>query len=159
MCSQCGVRDAKAKGLCMRCYQRTYTRDYQRQWREANQHHYRSPQLARRCAECGAAFTTAQPRKVYCSALCKNRVDNRRRYQAGTRRRFPVVRGQARQAIFDRDGWRCGLCHAVIDPSLAWPHPGSPSIDHIDPHGAHEPANWQASHLACNVQAGAKAAA
>ena len=58
--------------------------------------------------------------------------------------------------VAERDGWRCGLCGAVIDPELKYPHPGSLSIDHIDPDGEHVPENWQASHLRCNLDAGAK---
>ena len=111
------------------------------------------------CAHCHVRFTTMNARRRYCSTLCSNRAAKRRRYDAGSRRHFPRIRYRQRQAIFDRDSWRCGLCGAIIDPTLKWPHPGSPSIDHIDPNGAHEPANWQASHLACNVQAGAKRAA
>ena len=66
------------------------------------------------------------------------------------------VRRRSRNAHADRDGWRCGFCHAPVDAALRWPHPGSLSIDHIDPNGEHEPGNWQASHLACNVEAGRK---
>jgi hypothetical protein len=113
------------------------------------------------CAECGKVGETrtrGRSAAVVCSPLCHNRANRRARYQAGSRRRFPHISPKQRRLIFERDGWRCGLCRAVIDPALRWPHPGSASIDHIDPSGAHEPANWQASHLACNVQAGAKRA-
>lgn len=110
------------------------------------------------CSTCGTEVRTTDTRRVFCSALCFNRAKNRRLWAAGSRRKFPTVRGRRRIQIAERDGWRCGLCHAVIDPDLRYPHPGSLSLDHIDPNGAHEPANWQASHLACNVQAGAKGA-
>ena len=108
------------------------------------------------CPVCEAQFSTTRSQQKFCSPLCTNRDKCRRRYKAGTRRRFPKVEPAQRRLILERDGWRCGFCRAVIDPALRWPHPGSASIDHIDPLGAHEPANWQASHLACNVQAGAK---
>lgn len=114
--------------------------------------------LERTCDICGAPFTTRYVRQVHCSVRCANVAGKRRQYAAGSRRHFPRVRYRAKLAIAARDGWRCGICRAAIDPALRWPHPGSLSIDHIDPHGAHEPANWQASHLACNVEKGARAA-
>lgn len=102
-----------------------------------------------------------QARRVgdrHCSALCSNRAKNQRAYRASSNRHFPRIRYRQRAAILDRDGWRCGICGGLIDRALRYPNPGSPSIDHIDANGAHGPANWQASHLACNVQKGAKAA-
>jgi len=111
------------------------------------------------CRHCRAPLTSSAWARRYCSAHCLNRAAKRRLYAAGTRRHFPRIRYRERIAILDRDGWRCGICGGLIDRSLTWPHPGSPSIDHIDPNGAHEPTNWQASHLACNVQAGTKRAA
>lgn len=109
------------------------------------------------CANCSEPFTTRQPRRIYCSPLCNNQAFKRRRYQAGSRRKFPRIRYTQRRQVLERDGWTCGICHAVIDPSLRWPHPGSASIDHRDPKGPHEPSNWQAAHLGCNVEKGAKA--
>ena len=108
------------------------------------------------CSFCSAEFTPRRTDARYCSALCKNKAQARREWQAIGHRGFPNTRPSQRLAICERDGWRCGLCRAVIDPALKWPHPGSASLDHVDPLGPHEPANWQAAHLACNVQAGRK---
>lgn len=55
--------------------------------------------------------------------------------------------------IHVRDGWTCQLCHEPIDRAIAWPHPKSPSIDHIIPlsrGGAHALSNVQSAHLGCN---------
>lgn len=104
----------------------------------------------RLCEHCQQPFATRVSIQRYCSRRCKSGRHNKRR--------FPPIPRVRRLLIADRDGWRCGFCHAVIDPVLRWPHLGSLSIDHIDPKGAHDPANWQASHLVCNVQAGAKRA-
>ncbi|WP_194235937.1 HNH endonuclease [Streptomyces acidicola] len=55
--------------------------------------------------------------------------------------------------IHTRDGWTCQLCHEPIDQSIAWPHPKSPSVDHIIPlskGGAHALSNAQSAHLGCN---------
>lgn len=59
--------------------------------------------------------------------------------------------------IFERDGWRCGLCGEGIDPAAAYPDPLSASLDHVVPlslGGHHIPDNVQAAHLSCNVRKG-----
>lgn len=103
------------------------------------------------CLRCGAPFTTKSPMKRFCSRLCQMRA-----LRPWVKRHHPKNRSWKRLEIAERDGWRCGICHAAIDRRLKYPHPGSLSLDHIDPRGPHEPGNWQAAHLACNVQAGAK---
>ena len=112
------------------------------------------------CPECGAVFMTTHGRRRLCSDPCSQAA--RRRYNAtrprDRKRRFPPIHGRRRRELFERDAWSCGICHAPIDPTLRWPHPGSPSIDHVDPLGAHDPSNWQAAHLACNTAKGTKAA-
>lgn len=60
-----------------------------------------------------------------------------------------------KREIFDRDGWRCGICRRKIRKDLRWPHPMSASLDHIVPlarGGAHTRANARASHLRCNMR-------
>lgn len=62
-----------------------------------------------------------------------------------------------RDAIGARDGWKCGLCGGRVDDALAWPHPQSPSLDHIQPlsvGGRHIHANVQIAHLSCNIAKG-----
>lgn len=57
--------------------------------------------------------------------------------------------------IFDRDGWRCGLCGGQVDRRLSYPDPMSASLDHILPlsiGGAHTRANVQLAHLVCNTR-------
>jgi 5-methylcytosine-specific restriction endonuclease McrA len=118
------------------------------------------------CAHCGTAFSVlrvkhpkAQGRgsRRFCSHQCKTRYLFRQKYNATGGRRFGRVQGAARLAIFERDGWRCQLCGASIDRRCRFPHPGSPTIDHVIPlaaGGAHGPANWQAAHLICNIEKG-----
>lgn len=60
--------------------------------------------------------------------------------------------------IFERDGWRCGICRQRINRRLSYPNPRSASLDHIIPlalGGSHTRANVRATHLDCNVQRGA----
>lgn len=59
--------------------------------------------------------------------------------------------------VYERDRWRCGICRRKVDKSLAWPHPMSPSLDHIVPlslDGEHTRANTRLAHLNCNVTRG-----
>ena len=59
--------------------------------------------------------------------------------------------------IFERDGWKCGICGRKVDPELTWPHPESASLDHIVPlsqDGEHSRANTRLAHLDCNIQRG-----
>ena len=124
--------------------------------RETKRLAYRAvhPFVAKRCQGCSVEFIGRRTDARYCSETCKRRATHQRAI-FGTRV-FPKARASQRLAVCERDGWICGLCHEAIDPALKYPHPGSASLDHIDPFGPHEPANWQAAHLACNVQAGRK---
>jgi len=64
-----------------------------------------------------------------------------------------------RRKVCERDGWRCGICHRQIDPTLAYPHLRSASLDHIVPisrGGSHGLLNVQAAHWGCNRAKGAK---
>lgn len=59
--------------------------------------------------------------------------------------------------IFERDGWRCGICGKKVNKSLAYPNPLSPSLDHVVPlsrGGDHVKANVRLAHLTCNVVRG-----
>jgi 5-methylcytosine-specific restriction endonuclease McrA len=74
------------------------------------------------------------------------------------RRRALVAQAQTDEVfapldVYTRDGWTCQLCRKPIDQSIAWPHPMSPSVDHIVPlsrGGAHALSNVQSAHLGCN---------
>jgi len=57
--------------------------------------------------------------------------------------------------IFERDGWKCGLCNKKVNRKRKAPHPDSPSLDHIIPlsrGGKHTRRNVQCSHLGCNIK-------
>lgn len=54
--------------------------------------------------------------------------------------------------VFERDGWRCGLCGGHVEPEDA-------SLDHVVPlskGGEHSYANTQCTHWKCNNTKGAK---
>jgi 5-methylcytosine-specific restriction endonuclease McrA len=84
----------------------------------------------------------------------KRAVDARRR----ARKSGAVVEKFTNGEIFDRDGWRCGICGKRINRKLVYPHPLSVSLDHVIPLSLgdeHSRANVRAAHLTCNVQRGA----
>lgn len=114
------------------------------------------------CSECHGPMVARDLRSHWCSEQCRSAATNRRqrsdRPGRGAGRSFPRVRYRARRAVFERDAWICQLCGAPVDPELRFPHPGSATIDHRDPDGAHDASNWQTAHLACNVSKGRKVA-
>lgn len=59
-----------------------------------------------------------------------------------------------RLAVWERDRGHCWICERSIDPELAFPHPLSPSLDHVIPlnrGGGHLMDNVAMSHLRCNI--------
>lgn len=58
-------------------------------------------------------------------------------------------------AVFERDGWLCGICRCKVNSTLRYPNPLSASVDHIMPlsrGGEHSYRNVQCSHLVCNLR-------
>jgi 5-methylcytosine-specific restriction endonuclease McrA len=58
-----------------------------------------------------------------------------------------------RRRVYERDGWRCGICHLPVKQDKVVPHPLAPTLDHIVPlaaGGAHSYANVQCAHFICN---------
>ena len=119
------------------------------------------------CAECGTTFDTVRGRNTYCGLVCAGRSriltqdqnetsqNSRRRRQRERQARMTGT--YRRRDIFERDGWLCQLCHKPLGKQ-PYPHPQSPSIDHIIPlsqGGMDKRANVQAVHLRCNCAKGA----
>lgn len=128
------------------------------------------------CVECGKDFFSRQTAAKLCGPEC-HRVYNgrvatnyherngtcrtesqRQSYDAKRNRwRADIYRNGeriVRREIFQRDGWRCGICGGAVLRRAKWPHPKSPSLDHILPlseGGAHTKQNVQCAHLECNV--------
>lgn len=117
----------------------------------------RSPLVAGFCSECGSAFTVKGAWHRRCSPACQAKVKRGDRSNARANRRArersAFVQRVYRKEIFERDGWRCQLCHKKVNKHLSAPHPMSASLDHIIPlarGGTHEPSNCQLAHLTCN---------
>lgn len=62
-----------------------------------------------------------------------------------------------RDVVFERDAYECKLCYKPLDMEAKFPHPLSPTLDHIIPinkGGHHLYVNLQAAHFRCNTAKG-----
>ena len=81
------------------------------------------------------------------------------RYKARKALRRGATQASARVVVGDlieRDGRECGICGDDMT-DVAYPHPLSASIDHIQPislGGQHTLDNLRATHLRCNIRRG-----
>lgn len=60
---------------------------------------------------------------------------------------------RVRQAVAERDGWICQLCHEPIDPALRRPDPMALHVDHVEQladGGSDAPSNLRATHELCH---------
>ena len=123
------------------------------------------------CPECGTTIDHDTRRgrpRVYCSAACSRRAQrrdpnrNRGNQQDQRRRRRARERGAAVESfttteIYERDRWRCQLCHRKVNPDIPLGHARSATLDHVVPlaHGGlHTRANVQLAHRRCNLRKG-----
>lgn len=118
------------------------------------------------CEDCATSFTIphkAGTQRRFCDTCRLAHVKVTRKAQKARRR--ALKRGLTAElvspsVIYRRDGWRCGICERPVSQRLTYPHPESPSLDHIVPlafGGTHEPSNLQCAHLRCNLVKGARA--
>lgn len=126
--------------------------------------HYEPVRLApRACKGCGAMF---EPRNGYNTTFCSDACGKRHaRKVLGNKARKRAKRYGAKYEpvnvlkVFERDGWRCGLCgRKTIKAKRGTCHPRAPELDHIVPisqGGEHSYRNVQCACRQCN---GAKAA-
>ena len=121
------------------------------------------------CGVCGKEFKTWNLRYKYCSKECADKAsyeqcsdsrrDQRRRRRA--RLRGAIVEKFNSKEIFMRDGWRCQICKRKIRKNAKYPHPHSPTLDHIIPlakGGTHERKNVQLACFICNSKKSADVA-
>jgi 5-methylcytosine-specific restriction endonuclease McrA len=79
--------------------------------------------------------------------------------RAGERPRCKIIREGEKfrvRDIYERDGWKCGICHKKVNKKLSYPNPMSASLDHIIAialGGEHAKVNVQLAHLVCNRNA------
>lgn len=150
----------EGKGLC----RKHYVRKFRTRWSDGIEEECV-------CEWCDAVFMarTQQGRRGrFCSQGCLSLWKAKEYSSSDAERRAAKLAARARRRsrerhpgferfdpveIYDRDGWRCGICSRPIGRSYRSPHPRSASIDHIVPlavGGLHVRANVQASHRECN---------
>lgn len=129
----------------------------------------------RTCVMCGAGFVvnlaSAGRYRTVCSKPCRNRrnyatpagqkVRRAAKDRRRARQRDAYIEDVDRQAIYERDGWRCRLCGKRVPRDLVVPDELAATLDHIIPlsaGGTHEPRNCQLAHFRCNVAKGNRAA-
>lgn len=112
----------------------------------------------RLCRDCGESPVGLYV--TYCEA-CRSRryLASRKAHRAKRRalKRDPNADRIDPTAVFERDNWKCGICHRKVNPVLTHPHPRSASLDHIVPlsplwGGTHTLSNVQLAHLSCNMK-------
>lgn len=80
-------------------------------------------------------------------------IANRRRATKFSREHEKIDR----DLVFERDAFECKLCNEPLDMAAKFPHPLSPTLDHIIPlnkGGHHLYVNLQAAHFRCNTAKG-----
>jgi hypothetical protein len=106
------------------------------------------------CPDCG---DTRDFYQHYCPTCVLRR--RREQQRAGRQQRRALIRNAPltepvnARLVYERDDWTCGICRRPVDPSVIYPDPGSPSLDHVIPlarNGSHTYLNTQLAHLACN---------
>jgi len=122
------------------------------------------------CPECKKDFRINGRQKTFCSwdcwlahiggKPCSEHTKEHAREQRHIKRSI-FGQGEAleEKAIYERDGWRCGICGKKVKSELKYPHPLAASLDHIMPlsrGGFHVKANVQLAHLRCNLKKNAR---
>src|SRR5688500_13885656 len=90
------------------------------------------------------------------------RAQRRRRFWAAGKRVITTVLERMQpgarcqwitnEDIYERDDWTCQVCGQPVRRTEKFPHPESPSIDHVKPlaeGGDHVPDNVRCTHLRC----------
>ena len=134
---------------------------------------YCSPRCRHRASTARKAETQIERKCKVCSVLigffgrkqfCKDCRADQKRFQRRKAKRFQSDKKRAehygvayepinRNKVYERDGWRCGLCYRKIDKRLNGNHQMSATLDHIIPvslGGDHLYLNVQAAHRRCN---------
>jgi hypothetical protein len=109
-----------------------------------------------RCTPC-AEVHNAATRKAARRATRQTEGYRKRKRDMNRRRRARKRGAQTERVdaakVYERDGWRCGICRRRVNPELKYPHRMSASLDHVIPlswDGEHNYANSQLAHFICN---------
>lgn len=161
---ECGEKKLKAYGMCISHYRRAEVlSDMAAPWKLWRP--------GKACATCGEWIDKPIHNRQYCSRDCSNKVWRkqnleriRERNREASRRRHARKRSTQVKHFTDKDvrmthGDVCYLCGEKINFRLKFPHPNSPTVDHIVPlsrGGSHTLENAAMVHFLCNNKKGAK---
>lgn len=110
------------------------------------------------CKQCGVVFTGKW--RQLCEPCAEANARQQRRAAKGRRAAVRVgVEGYRARGIWERDGWRCHLCHRPVKRDAKVPHPLAPTIDHLVPisaGGLDTALNVATAHFICNTRRGTK---
>lgn len=162
-CEVCGSKCEKTRQLTCSAACRKI-----RQSRAAAQKHkesYQPKTAVKNCKNCGVEFTATMyaGKRIFCSSKCSRKYTNLktrpfRKHRQRARKYNVDYEPVNRQAVFDRDGWRCMIC-GVRTPKakLGKLAPNSPELDHripISKGGPHTYENVQCACRSCNSTKG-----
>lgn len=141
-----------SKPDCRRVRDRLRMRDYNAkkaaELGESYYRPYRAAQNARRKARIAAGEEPSKRQRW--PETYKAGDDLRRARKTGAE-----VERFGRREIYERDGWRCGICGLPVNPARRYPDQSCASLDHIIPlskGGAHTKTNCRLAHLGCNTR-------
>ena len=127
---------------------------------------YYEPIVEAECRWCGSSFDRRSlgASRYMCSQSCADAAAAKAR-RTGRKKRRALERGAKMGeaidplAVFDRDGWRCGVCGCKTQKTKRGTyHPKAPELDHIvalASGGAHTWGNVQCACRECNGKKGA----
>lgn len=174
-CADCGVlrpisKHSRPEGKyrCNYCRRKSRSESQERRSLRLVQHRVR-PTVA--CKNCGTEFVQSLDR-AHCDTCTVNRAwlfgprPNRRKPPELRAPKHEEFRKRAKRfgveyepvnkrRVFDRDGWRCGICGKRVRKTAKWPDLMCPSLDHIVPMsrgGGHTYVNVQCAHWRCNTR-------
>ena len=131
------------------------TEKYQRDLARGREKYEPKEPIEKKCGYCGKEYKTPYQSK-YC-VECRPLAEAKNKTEADRARREKIrgvfVAPVSRVEVYNRDNWVCGICKKPVDKKLSFPHPMSPSLDHVIPiarGGTHEPDNVQLAHFICN---------
>lgn len=105
------------------------------------------------CIKCGGEVIGRYARVRCASCKRDDRREGATERNHRRRARARAVESVGIRYLMERDGGRCQLCRGKVRGDKRFPHPKSPSVDHIIPlsrGGTHERRNCQLAHLICN---------
>lgn len=165
--ASCGKQFAASHGLAKYCSALCHQQAQQQLMRVAGERRSDRDRSGRECKQCGSQFEPAygDPRRTYCSALCRKRACSRGGGDTHKERakKFGVKYEPIHKvSVFVDCKWQCQLCGKDTPRALMGTiDKAAPELDHVVPlakGGDHVRSNVQLACRECNLSKGAKTA-